>query len=105
MIRNITEDELNEQQLFSEKVRQHYSECKPESPPLAYIRTYGCQQNVSDSEHMKGMLAEMGFGFTEQPEEADFILFNTCAIREHACDRVFGNVGALKHIKRAARMC
>lgn len=99
MIRNITEDELNEQQLFSEKVRQHYSECKPESPPLAYIRTYGCQQNVSDSEHMKGMLAEMGFGFTEQPEEADFILFNTCAIREHACDRVFGNVGALKSLK------
>lgn len=99
MIRNITEDELNEQQLFFEKVRQHYSECKPESPPLAYIRTYGCQQNVSDSEHMKGMLAEMGFGFTEQPEEADFILFNTCAIREHACDRVFGNVGALKSLK------
>ncbi|MDD4412936.1 MAG: tRNA (N6-isopentenyl adenosine(37)-C2)-methylthiotransferase MiaB [Oscillospiraceae bacterium] len=69
------------------------------SSPLAHIRTYGCQQNVSDSEHIKGMLAEMGFGFTQEPENADFIIFNTCAVREHAQDRVFGNVGALKNIK------
>ncbi|MBR5872885.1 MAG: tRNA (N6-isopentenyl adenosine(37)-C2)-methylthiotransferase MiaB [Oscillospiraceae bacterium] len=73
---------------------------KPDSPPLACIRTFGCQQNVADSDRIKGMLARMGFGFTEEVEEADFILFNTCAVREHACDRVFGNVGALKHIKR-----
>lgn len=69
------------------------------SAPLAHVRTYGCQQNVSDSEHIKGMLAGMGFGFTDDPEHADFILFNTCAVREHAQDRVFGNVGALKNIK------
>ena len=99
MVRNITPEELEEQRVFAEQVSRYYSEHKPQSPPLAYIRTYGCQQNVSDSEHMKGMLAQMGFGFTEQPEEADFILFNTCAIREHACDRVFGNVGALKGLK------
>lgn len=68
--------------------------------PMACIRTYGCQQNVADSEKIKGMLAQMGFGFTEKAEEADFILFNTCAVREHAEDRVFGNVGALKNIKR-----
>ena len=68
--------------------------------PMACIRTYGCQQNVADSEKIKGMLSEMGFGFTEQAEKADFILFNTCAVREHAEDRVFGNVGALKNIKR-----
>ncbi len=68
--------------------------------PTACIRTYGCQQNVADSEKIKGMLSEMGFSFTENPEEADFILFNTCAVREHAEDRVFGNVGALKNIKR-----
>ncbi len=68
--------------------------------PLAYVRTYGCQQNVADGERVKGILAEMGFSFTEDPEEADFILFNTCAVREHAEDRVFGNVGALKNIKR-----
>ena len=68
--------------------------------PMAYIRTYGCQQNVADSETIKGMLAQMGYGFTDTPENADFILFNTCAVREHAEDRVFGNVGAIKAIKR-----
>lgn len=68
--------------------------------PLAFIRTYGCQQNVADSEKIKGMLAQSGFEFSDSPENADFILFNTCAVREHAEDRVFGNVGALKNIKR-----
>ena len=68
--------------------------------PLAYIRTYGCQQNVADSEKIKGMLSSSGFDFTDTPDDADFILFNTCAVREHAEDRVFGNVGALKNIKR-----
>lgn len=68
--------------------------------PLAFVRTYGCQQNVSDGEKLKGMLSSMGYGFTEDPHEADFIIFNTCAIREHAEDRVFGNVGALKSIKK-----
>lgn len=68
--------------------------------PLAYIRTYGCQQNVADSEKIKGMLAQMGYSFTDTPDDADFILFNTCAVREHAEDRVFGNVGALKALKR-----
>lgn len=68
--------------------------------PLAFVRTYGCQQNVADGEKIKGLLEQMGFGFTEEEEEADFILFNTCAVREHAEDRVFGNVGALKNVKR-----
>ena len=68
--------------------------------PLAFVRTYGCQQNVADSERIKGMLEGSGFGFTDTPDDADFILFNTCAVREHAEDRVFGNVGALKNLKR-----
>ena len=68
--------------------------------PLAFIRTYGCQQNVADSEKIKGMLSRSGFDFVDSPDEADFILFNTCAVREHAEDRVFGNVGALKNLKR-----
>ena len=80
-------------------VRQGMSE-RVSGMPLAYVRTYGCQQNVADGEKMKGLLAEMGFGFADSPEEADLILFNTCAVREHAEDRVFGNVGALKHLKR-----
>lgn len=66
----------------------------------AVVRTYGCQQNVSDSEKIKGMLMCMGYELTDKNEDADFILFNTCAVREHAEDRVFGNVGALKSLKR-----
>ncbi len=68
--------------------------------PKAMVRTYGCQQNVADSEKMKGMLEKMGCALTEELEEADIIIFNTCAVREHAEDRVFGNVGALKAYKR-----
>ena len=68
--------------------------------PKALVHTYGCQQNVADGEKIKGQLEQMGFVFTEDEEEADLILFNTCAIREHAEDRVFGNVGALKNLKR-----
>ena len=68
--------------------------------PVAYIRTYGCQQNVADSDKIKGMLEQSGFEFADEPDNADFILFNTCAVREHAEDRVFGNVGALKNHKR-----
>ena len=100
MTRTISADELLRQRPYSDKVRRHYLALRPDSPPLACVRTFGCQQHVADSERIKGMLAEMGFGFTDLPDEADFILFNTCAVREHASDRVFGNVGALKHLKR-----
>lgn len=65
----------------------------------AFVRTYGCQQNVSDSERIKGLLEAMGYGEAEGPEEADLVIFNTCAVREHAELRVYGNVGALKPIK------
>ena len=68
--------------------------------PKAFIHTYGCQQNVADSEKLKGMLEKAGCGLTENKEEADIIIFNTCAVREHAEDRVFGNVGMLKALKR-----
>ena len=67
--------------------------------PMALVHTYGCQQNVSDSEKLKGLLEKMGFSFTDNEDEADLIIFNTCAVREHAEDRVFGNVGALKNVK------
>ncbi len=67
--------------------------------PLAYTHSYGCQQNVSDGEKINGMLYRMGYDITDDPEKADFILYNTCAVRENAENRVFGNLGALKHIK------
>ncbi len=98
--RMITPEELAAQRPFTARIHDYYAYLLTGRSPLAYVRTYGCQQNVSDSEKLKGMLAEMGFGFTETPDEADLILFNTCAVREHAEDRVFGNVGALKNLKR-----
>ena len=70
-----------------------------ETPPLAFIHTFGCQQNVNDGEKIKGVLAQLGYGFADSAEEADLIIFNTCAVREHAEQRVFGNVGALKPLK------
>ena len=93
----VTKEELNEQNLFIQRVRAvtHVFDHKP----LAYTHSYGCQQNVSDSEKLDGMLAEMGFDFTDSPENADLVLYNTCAVRENAENRVFGNVGALKHLK------
>ncbi len=72
----------------------------PEGKPLAFVDTYGCQQNEADSERIRGYLEKMGFGFTDSEEEARIIVINTCAIREHAEQRVFGNVGALVHVKR-----
>ena len=69
--------------------------------PRAFVDTYGCQQNEADSEKLRGMLAEMGYAFTRSEEEADVIVLNTCAIREHAEKRVLGNIGALTHTKRA----
>lgn len=102
-IRIISPQEQERQREYGEKVRAYYAARRSGGEygaPLAWVRTYGCQQNVSDSEHIKGLLAAMGFGFTEEPEQADVILFNTCAVREHAEDRVFGNVGALKALKR-----
>ena len=68
--------------------------------PLAFVDTYGCQQNEADSERIRGYLREMGYGFTQDEEQAQIIVLNTCAIREHAEQRVLGNVGALLHVKR-----
>ena len=65
----------------------------------AMVETYGCQQNVNDSQRIEGMLMEMGFSLTNEREKADVIIFNTCAIRENAHERVYGNLGALKHLK------
>ena len=70
------------------------------APPRAWVDTYGCQQNEADSELLRGMLCDMGYEIAATGEDADVIVINTCAIREHAEQRVFGNVGALVHGKR-----
>lgn len=96
--RRITAAELEEQKHYEIRVGQLLA-ARYATRPLACVVTYGCQQNVADSERMKGMLEQMGYGFTENRQEAQLIIFNTCAVREHAEDRVFGNVGALKQYK------
>ena len=68
--------------------------------PLAYVETYGCQQNEADSERIRGLLTACGYEFGQGPEGADLVVMNTCAIREHAEQRVLGNLGALVHVKR-----
>ena len=64
-----------------------------------FIRTYGCQMNVHDSEEIAGILENLGFKPTEEMEDADLVLLNTCAIRENAHDKFYGFLGRCKHIK------
>lgn len=73
---------------------------KKENKPRAFVETYGCAQNFNDSEKICGMLSDMGFDFCDKKEEADLIIYNTCAVRENAELRVYGNIGAVKNIKR-----
>ncbi len=71
-----------------------------EGERYALVDTYGCQQNESDSEILRGFLSDMGYAMTDSEDLADVVVVNTCAVREHAQMRVFGNVGALVHQKR-----
>ena len=95
----VSEEERELQHQFTVKVQSLVS-ARYDKKPLAFVHTYGCQGNVADSERIKGMLHEMGYDFTDEISEANFVLYNTCAVREHAEDRVFGNVGALKPYKK-----
>jgi len=95
----ISAGEIEKQKTIMRRVREASQE-RP-SPPLAYVDTYGCQQNEADSEKLRGMLAEMGYAFTGDEYSADVIVINTCAIRENAENRVLGNVGDLIHTKKA----
>ena len=95
----IPKNEINKQKIIMRRICET-SVAMP-NKPMAYIDTYGCQQNESDSEKLRGMLAEMGYGMTGDEFLADVIVINTCAIRENAENRVLGNVGALVHAKKA----
>ncbi len=92
----ITGEQIAEQYTYMARVRDF----NQTSVHQCYVETYGCQQNEADSETIRGMAVEMGYGICSAPEDADLIVFNTCAIREHAEQRVFGNIGALLKYKR-----
>ena len=91
----IPAQELERQREICESIRKGLGGAKP----LAFVDTYGCQQNEADSEAIRGYIELMGFGFTEDENEAELIVVNTCAVRGHAEMRVLGNVGALVHAK------
>ena len=95
----IPQEQLERQREFEQKIRVLHE--GRAVPPLAMVDTFGCQQNVADSQHIMGMLEAMGFGFTDDPARAAVVVLNTCAIRDHAEKRVYGTLGALTHTKKA----
>lgn len=102
-LETVTLEELEKQREYSKLAKHLLVNRFYPLQPLAYVRTFGCQGNVSDGERLKGLLIQTGFQLTETIENADFVLLNTCAIRDHAEDRAFGNIGAFKHLKEAKR--
>ena len=94
----ISENQLQMQFDYCDKIAAYWRD--KATAPKAYVETYGCQQNEADSEKIRGMLVQSGYSICAQAEGADVVVMNTCAIREHAEQRVFGNLGALVHTKR-----
>ena len=94
----ISQEQVNDQLLFCDKISALW--VAEGRTPRAYVETYGCQQNEADSERIRGMLSQSGYAIANEAENADVVVMNTCAIREHAEQRVFGNLGALTHTKR-----
>ena len=94
----IAQEDLRRQQEICEQIKNDW--LAQGVTPRAFVDTYGCQQNEADSERIRGMLASCGYTIVDTEEGADCIVINTCAIREHAETRVYGNVGALVHTKR-----
>lgn len=97
----VPQEELDRQKEYSALASEILSSRYPGKKPVAFVHTYGCQGNVADGERIKGILEEIGYGFTDDVNNADLVLYNTCAVREHAQDRIYGNVGALKNVKKA----
>ena len=94
----IEEARLQEQFGYCDKIAAYWA--GQGITPLAYVETYGCQQNEADSEKIRGYLTQSGYAICQSAEGADVVVMNTCSIREHAEQRVFGNLGALTHTKR-----
>ena len=90
-----TSQEIEKQKQYIEKVK----EANKGKNLKYYILTMGCQLNENDSEKLCGMIEEMGYTKTEQYQEADLVLFNTCCVRENAEDKLFGKLGELKRVK------
>jgi len=94
----ISQENLQRQFDYCDRVASYWHDTG--RTPKGYVETYGCQQNEADSEKLRGYLTQCGYEIVQEAEGADVVIFNTCAIREHAEQRVFGNLGALTHTKR-----
>ena len=83
---------------YTEKLHK-LIDTKFEHIPLVNVQTFGCVQNENDSEKIRGILAQSGYGISDSFENSDVVIFNTCAIRENAELKIFGNIGKLKALK------
>ena len=95
----LSDADMQRQREFTEKIKELHRQRG--RTVRAMVDTFGCQQNVADSQHILGMLRDMGCDFTDDPARADIVVMNTCAIRDHAEKRVYGTLGALTHTKKA----
>ena len=91
----MTAEERERQRKYAEEIRK-----MPDRPRSYHVVTYGCQMNAHDSEKIAGMLEEMGMTPAPEREEADFVIFNTCCVRENAERRALGNVTWLKEVRK-----
>ena len=98
---NISAEELKKQQEYIAKIRsinEKFEETEGRKKTMC-IQTFGCQMNAHDSEKILGVLEEMGYVEAKDEKSADFIIYNTCCVRENAENKVYGNLGFLKHQK------
>ena len=93
---HITAEEQDRQQEFIREIKN-----MPQRPQTYFVVTYGCQMNAHDSEKIAGMLEEMGIEPATKREEADFVIFNTCCVRDNAERRALGNVTWLKEVRKS----
>lgn len=96
----LSPEEMARQRTYMEKVRAYNAEkVAAGEARLAFVQTFGCQQNEADSERLAGYAEAMGYTVVDKPDEASLILVNTCAIREHAEKRALSIIGQYKHLK------
>lgn len=103
MAQYIEKEKSDEQKAYIMKLLEYSENFKVKNgrSPVACTETYGCQQNENDTERIRGILKKSGFEFCDDEKSADLVIYNTCAVRENAEQKVFGRLGILKHLKES----
>lgn len=96
------ENEVSLQKQYMEKAAVYVADLEAQigHKPLCCVTTFGCQMNARDSEKLSGILTQIGYELTESEEDADFVIYNTCTVRDNANQRVYGRLGFLNSMKR-----